>query len=194
VAFAYNKPRNVLELALQQEGCAAAANAAMNAMDAGGKKGFGGSLKVRDIPSHGPTAAESLFLENMPVHGVDGCQCPPFRRVQVAVMELDGNAQEKPLSLTRDAYQHVDIACKTRPGQKVGSALRCEGRARGCRASPSRRDSKSHRPPVGPNQATPFAWRTFATSVPINAGRCLHFFPHPPSDVFGGRCVYYVSR
>ena len=34
-------------------------------------------------------------------------------------MELDGNAQEKPLSLTRDAYQHVDIACKTRPGQKI---------------------------------------------------------------------------
>jgi len=53
VAFAYNKPRNVLELALQQEGCAAAANAAMNAMDAGGKKGFGGSLKVRDISVHG---------------------------------------------------------------------------------------------------------------------------------------------
>ena len=70
-----------MELALQQEGCAAAANAAASAMDAGGKKGFGGSLKV-------------------------------------AVMETDG-PQERPLNLSRDAYQHVDIVCRTRPGTKA---------------------------------------------------------------------------
>jgi hypothetical protein len=76
-----HRPRNTLELALQQEGCAAAANAAASAMDAGGKKGFGGSLKV-------------------------------------AVMETDG-PQERPLNLSRDAYQHVDIVCRTRPGTKA---------------------------------------------------------------------------
>jgi hypothetical protein len=47
VAYTYNRQRNVVELALLQEGSDQAAMAAAKAVEAGGMHGFGGSVTVR---------------------------------------------------------------------------------------------------------------------------------------------------
>eukprot|EP00854_Cymbomonas_tetramitiformis_P000906 gene906-1420_t len=80
-AFVYNRTRNMVELALRQEGCIAAKEAAAAGIEAGGVHGFGGSVTVRLYEGEGQHTDHVISLTGDATQAVvaaDDGRLPPL--------------------------------------------------------------------------------------------------------------------